>query len=59
MTRLTRFLMRSWLEFKHRNQDPDVCCCGSYVGKGGDICRHGGCRSMKEYTIDVRLGKTT
>ena len=35
----------------YRNNDPDICCCGSMLGQGGDICHHGGCRSAKEYAI--------
>jgi hypothetical protein len=31
--------------------DPVTCCCGSFVGEGGDICHHGGCRSMVEYGL--------
>ncbi len=35
--------------FQYRNYPDEVCCCGSDVGKGGDICYHGGCKSIKDY----------
>ena len=38
-----------------RDKDPDLCCCGAYIGQGGDICGHGGCRSAKEYYITESL----
>lgn len=48
-------VFRMWLEFRYRNQDGETCCCGSQIGKGGDICYHGGCRSMKDYVIEKEI----
>lgn len=50
-----RFWVIVYLHWKHRDKDPEVCCCGCYMGKGGSICYHGGCRSMKEYIITCDL----
>lgn len=52
---LRRAALKRWLEFRYRNQDGNTCCCGSDLGKGGDICHHGGCRSMKDYVIEKEL----
>lgn len=38
-------------KWKYRNIDPELCCCGDQIGRGGSICAHGGCRSAKEYAI--------
>ena len=46
-----KWIKRKLMEFEYRNQDENVCCCGCTVGTGGDICYHGGCRSMKEYAM--------
>ncbi len=43
--------------WKYRHKDPEVCCCGCNMGQGGDICRHGGCRSAKEYAITRFVAK--
>ncbi len=51
------FFKRLRLELKYRQQDPNICCCGSYIGQGGDICYHGGCRSQKEYVITESMKK--
>lgn len=49
---------RVWLvRWRYRNTDPDVCCCGSNIGEGGELCYHGGCRSMKEYAITKELDR--
>lgn len=50
-----RWIKRYWLKFKYRHQDGSVCCCGCTIGQGGDICHHGGCRSMKDYVIEKEL----
>lgn len=52
--------VRRWrIEWKWRNADPDVCCCGqSVVGTGGEICRHGGCRSIKDWLIESEIDGT-
>lgn len=48
------FLVK-WIEFrlrwKHRRIEDDLCCCGATIGEGGEICRHGGCRSAKDFVI--------
>lgn len=49
---LWRAIFKSYYSFKWRNVDPEICCCGERIGHGGSICHHGGCRSMKEYTIE-------
>ena len=41
--------------WKYRKYDDELCCCGEQMGHGGSICHHGGCRSMKEYTITCEL----
>lgn len=38
--------------WKARHIDPDLCCCGCNMGKGGDICFHGGCKSAKKHFIE-------
>lgn len=43
---------RMRLSWKYRKIDPDLCCCGSQMGRGGSICHHGGCRSAREHAID-------
>ena len=53
--RMLRRLYELWLEWKYRNVDPELCCCGDTIGQGGSICYHGGCRSAKEYAITSRL----
>lgn len=45
------------LKWKYRSIDPGLCCCGSMIGEGGDICHHGGCRSAVEYAIHYELEK--
>jgi len=55
---LQRMVRRRRLEWKYRNEDPDVCCCGCMMGQGGSICHHGGCRSMKEYCITSEMGES-
>lgn len=42
-------------KWQYRKQDENLCCCGCDIGKGGDICYHGGCRSAKEYAITCLL----
>jgi hypothetical protein len=51
------FWKRLTLEWKYRRQDENICCCGAYIGQGGEICYHGGCRSQKEYVITESLKK--
>lgn len=48
-------LRLAWLRFRFRRIDPLLCCCGSNIGQGGDICRHGGCRSAKEHAVSTAL----
>lgn len=55
---LQRMIRRRRVEWKYRNEDPDVCCCGCMMGQGGSICHHGGCRSMKEYCITSEMGES-
>lgn len=56
-------LFREWrIKWHLRNVPDDVCCCGGMIdetgrGDGGDICYHGGCRSLKEYTITSFIEK--
>lgn len=50
--RLRRWLKLVWLKHRYRHIDPEVCCCGGYVGKG---CQMGCCRSAKEYAISQEL----
>lgn len=51
-------LYRKWLEWKYRNYDHEVCCCGeSEMGTGGSICHHGGCRSALEYAITCKVDR--
>jgi hypothetical protein len=52
--RIVLCFKKKYFEFKYRNIDPDLCCCGDSLSreKGFDsICAHGGCRSMKEHMI--------
>jgi hypothetical protein len=49
-----RLYLEKW---RYRHADPEVCCCGSQLGHGGDICYHGGCRSMKEYAVTGDIEK--
>ena len=58
LKKLKNKLKRLYLNFKYRGYDPDICCCGGTVGEGSEICRHGGCRSLKEYTITRELEYT-
>lgn len=44
-----------YVNWKYRKYDDELCCCGEQIGHGGSICYHGGCRSMKEYTITSEL----
>jgi len=41
-------LKRGYYNWVYSDIDENLCMCGSYMGKGGDICRHGGCCSAKE-----------
>lgn len=55
---MIRKLYSLYLEhWKYRHYDHDICCCGDYMGHGGSICYHGGCRSMKEYIITSELDR--
>jgi hypothetical protein len=47
---------RAWLAWRYRKIDPNLCCCGDWIGQGGSICGHGGCRSAKEYAISREMG---
>jgi hypothetical protein len=50
-------ILNHWIaKWKYRHVDPNLCCCGDMMGKGGSICHHGGCRSMKEYCITTETG---
>lgn len=49
MKTLFLFLRRAYLRWRLRHIPDDLCCCGETMGRGGEICRHGGCRSAKEY----------
>lgn len=51
MKKILNKLKLLYLKFKYRKYPNDLCCCGETIGTGGEICYHGGCRSMKEYTI--------
>ncbi len=51
MRTLAALFRRLYWTWKYRNVDPDLCCCGDRIGCGSSICRHGGCRSAKEYAI--------
>lgn len=50
-------LHKLYLRFKYRKYDDTICCCGASIGSGGDICYHGGCRSLKEYIITKEIEK--
>lgn len=45
-----KWLKGFWFDFKYRDIDPNVCCCGGYVG-----CNSGPCRSQKEYIKSLYL----
>jgi hypothetical protein len=52
--RIVLYFRKKYFEFKYRNIDPDLCCCGDSLSRKktfDSICAHGGCRSMKEYMI--------
>lgn len=55
---LKRWLIRKWLEYKHADLDPDICCCGEYMDymTPGITCP-GYCRSHKQRIIDEELEK--
>lgn len=49
-----RSIRRAWrtayaTHWKYRDKDPEVCCCGGYIGRDCDYAM--GCRSMLEYVI--------
>lgn len=44
-------LIKLRLRLKYRKIEDDLCCCGATIGEGGEICRHGGCRSAKDFAI--------
>lgn len=57
---LKRLVLKRWLEFKYRHQDPDVCCCGNDMYRGYDpgvvpIHCQASCRSLKDYVIEKEL----
>lgn len=60
----TKAVIRKWVwtlvyNWKYQLYDPDICCCGDMIEKGGSICHHGGCRSMREYTVTGLVTKKT
>lgn len=53
---LRRAVLKRWLEFRYRNQDDNVCCCGGYIyERGRKVNCEFPCRSLKEYTIEQEL----
>ncbi len=61
MLRLKRLILRyyeRYLKYKYRFEDPDVCCCGSLISKGGYYqgC-DAPCGSMMYYVIDCAVDK--
>jgi hypothetical protein len=49
-----------YLDWKYRNIDPNICCCGSNMNESkawDSVCNHGGCRSAKEYAITNAVEK--
>lgn len=57
MRSIIRWIHKTYLNWKFRKVDPEICCCGEMYGTGGSICAHGGCRSAKEYAITCSLAK--
>lgn len=55
MSRFENWLKSLYLKWVYRFVDEDLCCCGSYMGQGGSICGHGGCRSAKEYAMSTHF----
>lgn len=51
---IIKFFKSLYYQWKFRNIDPDVCCCGDYVSKGGYGCI-AMCRSEKEYVMTELL----
>lgn len=49
LKQIKKWFKIKWYNFQYRNLPDEVCCCGSDLGKGGDICYHGGCKSIKDY----------
>jgi hypothetical protein len=54
---MKKLLQKIRLNWKYRQIDHDVCCCGEQIGKGGSICLHGGCRSAREYLMSKQQEK--
>lgn len=51
MNKITRWFKSKWFDWKYRNIDPDVCCCGGSISSkayGGYGCI-AGCMSQKEH----------